>query len=175
MTWLFILLFATSVILVNAVPSRTSLAAKIHPSCFPTRPYCIRPQLAECRDAILLMGAADPGYPVILGRADIVGGLPHSYSVPQIWNSVPKNCVLKIDVTDPRDTEVVALKSLILPAEILVEECIIRGTGCGGSILAGKKRVLKLTLAYYTALHFSSGFLEAYSNDTFHTTPAAEV
>lgn len=65
---------------------------------------------------------------------------------------MPPNCVVKIDVTDPKASETIFIKQLVIQAEVVVRKCIIGGTGCGGEILAGDKRVLRLTLAYYTAV-----------------------
>lgn len=98
------------------------------------------------------MVKADPGYPVILGRPGVVGDGPRSYGVPRAWSSLPYNCVVKLDVTDSRAVEEVFLKTLTAPAELVIRNCIIGGTGCGGSILVGRNEGLELTLAYYTGV-----------------------
>ena len=162
-------LYTTVITLVDAVPTTTVLAAKNIPSCFPTRPYCIRPRVDECYDAIFLVTQADPGYPIILGRPEVVGDSPRSFGVPRSWASLPPNCILKLDVTDPRASEELRLKSLTVPAEVVVKKCIIGGTGCGGSILVGQSQVLELTLAYYTAVDPNSGFLEVSMNGSILT------
>lgn len=169
MSCLIILLFHVAIAIVDAAPPRTALAAKILPTCFPTRPYCIRPRIEECRKAISLMGVADPGYPIIVGRPDVVKGKSHSYSVPHAWASVPVNCVVKIDVTDPKATDEVTLISLTALAEVVIKNCILGGTGCGGSILAGKSKVLELILAYYTAIPHEGRLLSTASNGTILT------
>lgn len=122
------------------------------PTCFPTQPHCIRPRVDECRDALSIMVKADPGYPVILGRPGVVGDGPRAYGVPRAWSSLPYNCVVKLDVTDPRAVEEVFLMTLTAPAELVIRNCIIGGTGCGGSILVGRNEGLKLTLAYYNGV-----------------------
>lgn len=107
-----------------------------------------------------IMVIADPGYPIILGRPDIVGQGPRSYDVPRMWSSLPYNCVVKLDVTDPKAVEEVFLKTLTAPAEVVIRKCIIGGTGCGGSILAGKTKMLRLTLAYYTSVEGEGAVLD---------------
>ncbi|KAI4271840.1 MAG: hypothetical protein L6R35_006513 [Caloplaca aegaea] len=97
------------------------------------------------------MTRADPGYPLDLGRKEVVGDGPRSYGVPRVWSSLPINCLVKIDVIDPKAVEVVpSLKALTAPAELIIRKCLLEGTQCGGSILVGPRRVLKLTLSYYT-------------------------
>ncbi|KAL9026047.1 MAG: hypothetical protein Q9196_005228 [Gyalolechia fulgens] len=166
MSWVVILLFHTAITLINAAPSPTVRAAKTLPSCFPTRPHCIRPRVDECRDAIFFMGNVDPGYPVILSRPGIGEPTSRWFGVPRLWGSIPHNCVVKIDVTDPKASDEVLLKSLAIPAEFVIKKCIIGGTGCGGSILVGKAKVVELTLAYYTAVKPDDGFVMVASNGT---------
>ncbi|KAL8999974.1 MAG: hypothetical protein Q9188_005773, partial [Gyalolechia gomerana] len=164
MSWLLILLFHIATTLINAAPSPIALAAKPLPSCFPSRPYCIRPRIDECRDAISLMSSVDPGYPVILSRPDVGEASSRSYDVPRSWASVPQNCVVKIDVTDPKASEELFIRSLAISAEVIILKCIKGGIGCGGSILVGKEKNLELTLAYYTAVRPEDGFLMVASN-----------
>ncbi|KAL8995463.1 MAG: hypothetical protein Q9169_004804 [Polycauliona sp. 2 TL-2023] len=130
------------------------------PTCFPTRPHCIRPRVDECRDALSVMVKADPGYSVILGRPEIVGDGPRSYGVPRMWSSLPFNCIVKIDVTDPKAWDETILKTLTAPAEVVIRKCIMGGTGCGGSMLVGKEKVLRLTLAYYTSIEGKGAVLD---------------
>ncbi|KAI4229103.1 MAG: hypothetical protein L6R40_008076 [Gallowayella cf. fulva] len=157
MNSLYLLLLFFSIITTStATPASRPLtplhAAGTVPDCYPIRPYCIRPRVEECRDAIMLMGAIDPGYPVIVGRKEIVSKLPRSFDVPRMWSSLPVNCIVRIDVRDPKSTDETTLKVLTIAAELIVRKCIIKGTGCGGSILAGKSRGLVLKLSYYTDL-----------------------
>ena len=98
------------------------------------------------------MVKADPGYPVFLGRPGIVGQGLRDYGVPRIWSSLPINCIVKLDVTEPKAVEEVILKTLTAPAEFVIRKCIAEGTGCGGSILVGKWKQIRLTMAYYTSL-----------------------
>lgn len=115
------------------------------------------------------MGSVDPGYPVILSRPDVGEPMSRSYDVPRSWASVPLNCVVKIDVTDPKVSEELFIRSLAIPAEVIIRKCIKGGTGCGGSILVGKENNLELTLAYYTAFRPEDGFLMVASNGTVLT------
>ncbi|KAL8938825.1 MAG: hypothetical protein Q9216_003685 [Gyalolechia sp. 2 TL-2023] len=170
MSWLLIVLLHIAITIIKAAPSPAAGAPRTLPSCFPTRPHCIRPRVDECRDAISLMGNIDPGYPVILSRPECSEGTSRSYSVPHAWASVPKNCVVKLDVTDPKASDELFIKSLTIPAELVIRKCIIGGTGCGGSILVGKAKVLELTLAYYTAVEVGSsgyGVLTLDSNEKY--------
>lgn len=75
---------------IEATPSLRPLLASIEPTCFPTRPYCIRPQVNECRDAIVFMAGSDPGFPFIFGRADVVKQEARAYGVPRKWDSIPE-------------------------------------------------------------------------------------
>lgn len=162
---IFYLLFAT----IDAAPSPTVLAAteKALPTCFPTRPHCIRPRAEECREATALMGSFEPGHPVILSRPEMSEQSSRSYTVPRQWASVPPNCVVKLDVTDPKASDQLFIKSLVIQGEIVIKKCIIGGTGCGGEILVGDRRVLRLTLAYYTAIKgFGEGVLMLGENGT---------
>lgn len=152
MKWHFILLMLITTN-TSAIPPRRSLGASVVPTCFPTRPYCIRPRAEECRDAIFLMASTDTEHPVIFGRPDVIKDTPRAYAVPQKWGSVPENCIVKIDVTDPRATEEVRMRSLAALAEVVVRKCVLGGTGCGGSASVGSVRsALELTLGYYTAV-----------------------
>ncbi|KAL8964953.1 MAG: hypothetical protein Q9197_006736, partial [Variospora fuerteventurae] len=108
-------------------------------------------EVEECRDALSIMTLADPGYPIDLGRKEVIGDGPRSYAVPREWSSLPLNCIVKIDVIDPKAVEVIpTLKALTAPAELIIRQCLLEGTQCGGSILVGPRKVLKLTLSYYT-------------------------
>ncbi|KAI4136702.1 MAG: hypothetical protein L6R39_007656 [Caloplaca ligustica] len=169
MDWLLILLLHGIITFVIAVPPPTPLGAKLHPICFPIRPHCLRPRVDECREAMSVMVFADAGYPYIFGRPEIVVDTPRSFIVPHSWSSLPRNCVVKIDVTDPRATEEVTLKSLTAPAEVVIHKCILAGNGCGGSILVGKSRMMELMLAYYTADEIKSGISDLRLNRTFMT------
>ncbi|KAL8927085.1 MAG: hypothetical protein Q9208_002631 [Pyrenodesmia sp. 3 TL-2023] len=163
--WLPILLFHLLYTFVSSVPPLTPFTG-INPKCFPTRPHCIRPRVEECRDAIYLIGVADPGYPVILGRSEAIDHVPHAFEVPYMWSSLPINCIVKIDVTDPTATEEVSLKALAGMSEVLVRKCIIGGTGCGGSVLVGKAGKLRLSVSYYTQVDRANGILVWHSNVT---------
>lgn len=120
--------------------------------CFPTRPHCIRPRVEECRETIVRVYDAGSDYPLIFGRAEIIKESPHTFTVPRLWSSVPLNCILNVDVTDPKATEEVTLRSLAAMAEVVVRRCVVSGTGCGGSVLIGRGGRLKVTVAYYTAM-----------------------
>lgn len=146
--------------------SAASLAAKFFPACFTTRPHCIRPRVQECRDATFLMRLADPGYPIILGRANIVESATRAFVVPRRWVSVPYNCVVKLDVVDPKATDELRLQTLTTPAERIIKYCVIGSTQCGGSMLVGPKRELELTLGYYSAVEMESELLRSASNTT---------
>ena len=146
--------------------SAASLTAKFFPACFTTRPHCIRPRVEECRDAVFLMRLADPGYPIILGRRDIVESHTRAFEVPRRWLSLPYNCVVKLDVIDPKATDELRLQSLTSPAEKIIRSCIIGSTQCGGSMLVGPKRELELTLGYYSAVEMVTEMLAWASNIT---------
>ena len=150
---LFLLIqFLTNITALPPISHIPPYLAGTLPTCFPTRPHCIRPRIGECRDALSVMVKVDPGYPVILGRPEIVGQGPRDYGVPRIWSSLPINCIVKLDVTEPKAVEEVELKTLTVPAEFVIRKCIAEGTGCGGSLLVGKGKKSRLTLAYYTSI-----------------------
>ncbi|KAI4227736.1 MAG: hypothetical protein LQ349_006660 [Xanthoria aureola] len=171
-TMMFYLIILFSIIAnVKARPSSRPLrplVASLEPTCFPTRPYCIRPQVNECRDAIVLMAGSDPGYPLILGRTDAIKHESRAYDVPRKWASIPPNCVVKIDVRDPQTTVETTLKIQASWAEVVVKKCIIKGTGCGGAILTGATKYLELTVGYYTAVEIESLIMLGHPNVTNH-------
>ncbi|KAL9009803.1 MAG: hypothetical protein Q9173_005199 [Seirophora scorigena] len=158
MTWVTVPLIQLTLLIISTTatptpapaPAPTSPRARFLPACFPDRPHCIRPRVDECRDAITIMAAADPGYPIQLGRKEVIEDSPRAYRVPWEWSSLPINCIVKLDVTDPKAVELLLLRSLTTPAELVIRTCILGGTKCGGSILVGPNKVLALTLAYYS-------------------------
>ncbi|KAL8910192.1 MAG: hypothetical protein Q9171_004490 [Xanthocarpia ochracea] len=155
MSRLLLLLLLSLFVSIGAIPtlpSRKPIVGGIRPTCFPTRPYCIRPRVEECRDAIYLMGTTGPDYPVIFGRDDAIIDMPRAYGLPRKWASLPDNCVVKIDVYDPQATDEATMKMLAASAELIVRWCILEGTGCGGTIMTGRTKALELTLGYYTAV-----------------------
>lgn len=166
--WLPIILINVLCTTVFSAPSLELLRGTtgLGPKCFPTRPYCIRPRAEECRDAIVVMHGTDPGYPLIFGRSEIIKEAPHTYAVPHLWSSLPVNCIVKLDVTDPRATEEATLRSLAAMAEVVVRRCIVGGTGCGGSVSIGKGGSLNLMVAYYTVMDRVGGLLAWHSNIT---------
>ena len=160
------LLFLYAITSIHAAPAQNSFKGRFIPACFSSRPHCIRPRAEECRDAVFLMGAADPGYPVVFGRANVVEHFSRPFIVPRRWSSVPNNCVVKIDVVNPATTDEFLLHRLVLPAEIIIEACILAGTQCGGSMLVGPRREVELTLGYYGAVTMGPSMLGLPSNTT---------
>ncbi|KAL8955480.1 MAG: hypothetical protein Q9193_006692, partial [Seirophora villosa] len=156
MIWVTVLLIQLTLLIVSTIatpaPAPASPRARLLPTCFPDRPHCIRPRVNECRDAVTIMAAADPGYPMELGRKEVLEDSPRPYRVPREWSSLPINCIVKLDVIDPKAVEVLLLRSLTLPAELVIRKCILGGSMCGGSILVGPNKALALTLAYYSDL-----------------------
>ncbi|KAI4098036.1 MAG: hypothetical protein LQ339_006604 [Xanthoria mediterranea] len=152
--WLPIVLVAVHFTTVFSGPPPELLRGNngLSPKCFPTRPHCIRPRVEECRETIVRVYDAGPEYPLIFGRAEVIKESPHTFTVPRLWSSVPLNCILNVDVTDPKATEEVSLSSLAAMAEVVVRRCVVSGTGCGGSALIGRGGRLKVTVAYYTAM-----------------------
>ncbi|KAL8709865.1 MAG: hypothetical protein Q9220_005481 [cf. Caloplaca sp. 1 TL-2023] len=122
---------------------------KSRPTCSPTRPHCIRPRPAECREAITLLRSADPGHPLTMGRTPHIAGLPNAYALPRAWASVPPNCVIAIDVSTEDSVDEVVLKFEAVVAEALVRACVVAGTGCGGEIVVGRMGGLVMRVAYY--------------------------
>lgn len=147
-----------------------ALAMMPRPQCFPSSPACLRPRLEECRSAIRRLRNTDPGYPTILGRE--VDSLPRSISLPRIWHSSPRNCVVKLDVVSPEVRETMRLQYLTLPAEVILGACVAADTKCGGKLLIGRRQVLELTVGYYSAVRLD-GLLEeiALSNATVERHP----
>lgn len=79
-----------------------------------------------------------------------------------------QNCVVKIDVRDPRHTEETTLKALAIWAEVVVKKCIIKGTGCGGTILTGMTKALEVTVGYYTAVEIGGMIMLGHPNISDH-------
>lgn len=161
------LLLHTIATIVYATPPQSLKAKKFFPSCYAERPYCIRPRALECRDAIFLMSTVDPGYPILLGRKEFIEGKPRAFAVPRKWGSIPDNCVVKLDMIDEKATEEVRLESLVSPADLVVRTCILKGSGCGGSVLVGPGRNIELSVAYYTAVASGGGVSAMLSNLTY--------
>ena len=96
------------------------------------------------------MRHTDPGYPTSFGRH-----LPwkrYSIDVPRVWQSTPRNCAVKLDVVTPEATDKFRLQYLTTQGEELISACIIGGTGCGGIMNVGPKKVMHLQVGYYSAI-----------------------
>ena len=138
-----------SILVVASFASKLILAAS-QPECFPTSPACLRPQVVECREALMLMRHTDPGFVTTFGRR-----LPwkrHAIDVPRIWQSIPRNCAVKLDVIAPEATDSFRLQYLTSQGEEIIGACIIGGTQCGGFINVGPKMVMQLQIGYYSAI-----------------------
>ena len=124
--------------------------AASRPECFPVSPACLRPQVHECRDAIMKMRHTDPGYVTIFGRHP-----PHrrnTIDVPRVWHSDPRNCAVKLDVVLPAATDSFRLQTLTLQGEEIIAACIIGGNHCGGAMNVGPNKVMQLQVGYYAAI-----------------------
>ena len=119
------------------------------PECFAESPACLRPQVDQCRDALLKMRYTDPGYVTKFGRHLHWRG--YTIDVPRIWHSSPKNCVVKLDAVLEDATDSFRLKSLELQGEEVITACIIQGRHCGGIINVGPKKVMQLAIGHYSA------------------------
>ena len=171
MNRLLLLLLSPLFVIIDAIPTlpnRKPIVGAIRPTCFPTRPYCIRPRVQECRDTIFLMGSTGPEYPVIFGRDDVIKDIPRAYGLPRKWAAMPDNCVVKVDVYDPQATDEATMKMLAAGAELVVRWCILEGTGCGGSILSGRAKALEVSLGYYTALDFEDSHMHTRPNVSYN-------
>ena len=73
---------------------------------------------------------------------------------------------MQVDVTDPKATQEVRLKTLAAMAEVVVRRCVIGGSGCGGEVSVGEEGRLKLVVAYYTAMDRLRGGLPWRVNGT---------
>ena len=138
-----------SLFIISCFALKLILAAS-RPECFPTSPACLRPQVSECREALMLMRHTDPGFVTLFGRH-----LPwkrHTIDVPRIWQSSPRNCVVKLDVIAPEATDSFRLQYLTAQGEEVISACITGGTKCGGIINVGPKMVMQLQLGYYSAI-----------------------
>lgn len=120
------------------------------PECFPISPACLRPQVHECRNAIMKMRLTDPGYVTIFGRH--VQHRSNTIEVPRIWQSYPTNCAVKLDVVLEEATDSFRLQTLTRQGEELIANCIVGGNHCGGAINVGPKRVMQLRVGYYAAI-----------------------
>lgn len=120
------------------------------PECFPESPACLRPQVNECRDALLKMRYTDPGYVTIFGRH--LQWRRHTIDVPRIWHSFPNNCVVKLDAVLEDATDSFRLRTLTLQGEEVITACIIQGHHCGGIINVGPKKVMQLSVGHYSAV-----------------------
>ena len=49
--------------------------------------------------------------------------------------------------------------ALTYVAELIVQQCVIGGTGCGGRMLVGGRRVLELMVGYYNSVGVNGGRL----------------
>ena len=124
--------------------------AASHPECFPTTPACLRPQVSECRDALMLMRHTDPGFVTVFGRN--IPWKRHTIDVPRIWQSMPRNCAVKLDVIAPEATDSFRLRYLTVQGEEIIGACITGGTKCGGTLNVGPKMVMQLQIGYYSAI-----------------------
>ena len=137
-----------SFLVVACFASKLILAAS-RPECFPVSPACLRPQVVECREALMLMRHTDPGFVTAFGRKV---WKRHTIDVPRIWQSVPRNCAIKLDVIAPEATDSFRLQYLTASGEEVIGACILGGNKCGGSIKVGPKMVMQLQIGYYSAI-----------------------
>ena len=124
--------------------------ADSRPECFSPSPACLRPQVHECRDAIMKMRQTDPGYVTFFGRH-----LQHrrnTIEVPRVWHSNPKNCAVKLDVVLPLATDSFRLQTLTRQGEEIITACITQGNHCGGAMNVGPNKVMQLQVGYYGAI-----------------------
>ncbi len=66
---------------------------------------------------------------------------------------------MEVDVTDPKATQEVRMKTLAAMAEVVVRRCVVGGTGCGGEVEIGDEGRLRMVVAYYTAIDGVGGGL----------------
>jgi len=117
------------------------------------------------------MRYTDPGYVTVLGRD--VAHSPRSIPLPYIWHSGPiKNCVVKLDVTDPEARDTLRLQTLTTPAEEILAVCVTGGSMCGGKVLVGKLKVLELTVGYYSTIRLEGLIEDAKFDNTGERWPA---
>ena len=126
------------------------ILATSRPECFPTGPACLRPQVSECREALMHMRHTDPGFVTVFGRR--IPWKKNSMDVPRIWQSMPRNCAVKLDVIEPEATDSFRLRYLAMQGEEIIDACIIGGTKCGGIINVGPRMVMQLQIGYYSAI-----------------------
>ena len=126
------------------------ILAASRPECFPTSPACLRPQVNECREALIHMRLTDPGFVTMFGRH--IPWKRHTIDVPRVWQSVPRNCAVKLDVIAPDATDSFRLRYLTTQGEQIISACITGGTKCGGIMNVGPKMVMQLQIGYYSAI-----------------------
>lgn len=131
-------------------PWITAVLGASRPECFPLSPACLRPQTPECRAALMMMRHTDPGYVTFFGRH--IQYRRNTIDVPRVWQSFPKNCVVKLDVIIPGATDSFRLQHLTVQGEEIIAACITGGTHCGGIINVGPKMVMQLQVGYYAAI-----------------------
>lgn len=136
--------------LVIACSALMRVLAASRPECFPTSPACLRPQVSECREALMHMRQTDPGFVTMFGRH--IPWKRHTIDVPRVWQSVPRNCAVKLDVVAPDATDSFRLQYLTAQGEEVISACITGGTKCGGIINVGPKKVMQLQIGYYSAI-----------------------
>lgn len=145
--------------------------AASRPECFPTGPACLRPQVGECRDALLKMRYTDPGYVTTFGRHLV--WKRNTIDVPRVWHSFPKNCEVKLDAVTDSATDEFRLQALTTQGEAIISACITGGTHCGGIINVGPKRVMQLMIGHYSAIKLVSLDGEHPTNVSLSRPPAA--
>ena len=128
----------------------TAILAASRPECFPISPACLQPHVDECRDALLKMRYTDPGYVTTFGRHLV--WRRNTIDVPRVWHSHPKNCVVKLDVIAAGVTDSFRLQHLTTQGEQIIASCIQGGNKCGGIINVGPKRVMQLSVGYYSTI-----------------------
>ena len=149
----------------------TAVGAASHPECFAPGPACLRPQLSECRDALLKMRYTDPGYVTTFGRH--LEWRRDSIDVPRVWQSFPRNCVVKLDTVTEMATDQFRLRTLTVPGQEVIAACITGGSHCGGAINVGPKKVMHLSIGHYSTTSSEQVIGGRPSNISLSRRPAA--
>lgn len=149
----------------------TAVHAASRPECFPAGPACLRPQVSECRDALLKMRYTDPGFVTHFGRHLV--WKRNTIDVPRIWHSYPENCNVKLDAVTDHATDQFRLQTLTTQGEAILSACITGGTHCGGIINVGPKRVMQLSVGYYSSISMTPVNEESTANISLSRGPGA--
>jgi len=120
-----------------------SLLPTIHAKITCLRPHPLHPPIispADCTNAITLLRIGDKTHaPMHFSRHHDTG-----FALPHRWHS--GSCVVAMDMQSEDDEDDFPIEDVALAAEAIVTQCVLGGTGYGGLVLVGPRKVVDVSV-----------------------------